>query len=121
MWRNLGPDHRAQPAAGFVLPAVPAAGNVIEWLDAARMKEHSKIRRLLISLLLVAGSFALVPGGTAQATNFCGTTDWCTDSWWQHFNDTGLVGQLVINCDGSRSQWGTETQYETVSQGPCQA
>jgi len=78
-------------------------------------------RRLLVAsvaTMLAAAPIALVPG-VAQAKNFCGTTDWCTDSWWQNSNDTGLVGQLVINCGGSSSQWGTETQYETMAQGSC--
>jgi len=72
-----------------------------------------------VAALLVAGPLVLLPSGVAEARPFCGYTDWCTDSWWQNYNDTGLVGQLVINCGGSSSQWGTETQYETNAEGPC--
>lgn len=78
-------------------------------------------RRLSIALVVAASPLIIIPisAAPANAANFCGTTDWCTDSWWQNSNDTGLAGQLVINCGGSKSQWGIETQYETMSQGSC--
>ncbi|MEZ0113844.1 hypothetical protein ABH920_007878 [Catenulispora sp. EB89] len=76
------------------------------------------IRRLAVAALLGSSVFAFSTA-PAHAVPICKADYACTMTFYSNGSHTTVIGQIYVDCYGQRSQWGSISGYEVVTQSEC--
>lgn len=76
------------------------------------------IRRLTVAALL-GGAIVALPTAPAQAAPICKADNYCTVTYYSSAAHTTVIGQHIIDCTGTSSNWGSISSYETVTNAEC--